>query len=322
MMIATTHLRHQFLSDISKLANTMKRSFKLISFLFLLSGTTASYAQVSQAIRQLHDPSAKNVLVAAHRGDWRNAPENSLEAYKLAIAMGVDIIEIDLNKTSDGVIVIMHDGTIDRTTNGKGKPSDYTFEEIRKFHLRNGLGRVTRNTIPTLEEVMTLAKGKVLVNLDKSYKYYNEAYAILQKTGTLDQAIFKTENTYQEVKDKYPEILNSLTFMAVVDLDKPGAKKIIDDYQKAIKPVAFELIFGKDTSAVLTKNSFIKEHGAKIWYNSLWASLNGGHEDDLAVEDGNTKDSWDWLISHGATILQTDRPEAMLKYLRKRGLHK
>jgi len=50
--------------------------------------------------------------------------------------------------------------------------------------------------------------------------------------------------------------------------------------------------------------------------------LNAGHEDDLAVEDGNTKDSWDWLISHGATLLQTDRPAALLTYLRKRKLHK
>jgi glycerophosphoryl diester phosphodiesterase len=58
--------------------------------------------------------------------------------------MGVDIVELDLKKTKDGVVVIMHDGTIDRTTNGKGKPADCTFEKIRKFGLKNGIGRVTR----------------------------------------------------------------------------------------------------------------------------------------------------------------------------------
>lgn len=300
----------------------MTNLFKLTAIILLPLCALKSFGQISEKIRQLHDPLTKNILVAAHRGDWRNAPENSLEGYRLAIEMGVDIIEIDLNKTSDGVIVIMHDGTIDRTTDGKGKPSDYTFAELRKFHLKNGLGRVSRQTIPTLEEVMTLAKGKVLVNLDKSYKYYAEAYEILQKTGTLNQAIFKTDNTYQEVKDKYPAIIGNITFMAVVDLDKPSAKQVIDDYQKAIKPVAFELNFQKDTASILTKNAFIPARGAKIWYNSLWASLNGGHEDDLAFDDDNTKDSWDWLINHGATILQTDRPAAMLKYLQKRGLHK
>jgi len=300
----------------------MKTLVKITAVLLLPLCALQSSGQVSDKIKQLHDPNSKAVLVAAHRGDWRNAPENSLLAYQSAIDMGVDIIEIDLAKTKDGVIVIMHDQTIDRTTNGKGKPADYTYEELKMFHLKNGLGRVTRNTIPTLEEVMLLAKGKVLVNLDKSYKYYNEAFAILKRTGTLEQALFKTEVAYPEIKAQYPALLDSITFMAVVNIDQPAAKKVIQEYQKHLKPVAFELNFRADTSALLNKNSFITKNGSKIWYNSLWASLNAGHEDDLAVEDGNTKDSWDWLISHGATLIQTDRPAALLTYLRKRKLHK
>lgn len=300
----------------------MKTPFKMMTIALLLcSGMNAS-AQVAKLIAQLHNPADKNVLVAAHRGDWRNAPENSLKAYQLAIEMGVDIIEIDLAKTSDGVVVIMHDQTIDRTTNGKGKPSDYTFAELRKFHLKNGLGRLTAHTIPTLEEVMQLAKGKVLVNLDKSYACYNEAYQVLKATGTLDQAIFKTDKVYAEVQADYPALLKAITFMAVVDLNKPAAKKIISDYQQAIKPVAFELIFAKDTAALLNDKAFFLKGGSKMWINSLWSSLNGGHEDDLAFDEGNTKDSWDWLIAHGATILQTDRPAMLLDYLRKRHLHK
>src|SRR6202000_454830 len=146
----------------------------------------------------------------------------------------VDVVEIDLNETSDGVVVVMHDGTIDRTTDGKGKPSDYTLAELKKFHLRNGLGRPTRNTIPTLEEVMLVAKGKVLVNLDKSYPYYNEAYQVLKKTGTLNQAIFKTDEPYQNVRNKYGKLLDSITFMPVVYLDKPDAKQVIETYQQNI----------------------------------------------------------------------------------------
>jgi glycerophosphoryl diester phosphodiesterase len=300
----------------------MKHIFKLIALCLPLLCATNSYAQVDRLIKQLHNPTDKNVLVAAHRGDWRNAPENSLQGYKLAIEMGVDIIEVDLNKTSDGVLVIMHDETIDRTTNGKGKPSDYTLEQLKKFHLRNGLGVVTDHTIPTLEEVMLLAKGKVLVNLDKSYPYYNEAYQILKKTGTLQQAIFKTDAPYQDVRAKYPNILDSITFMPVVYLDKPTARPIIAEYQKAIKPVAFELIFQKDTSAILSNDVFIPQHGAKIWINALWPSLNAGHDDDLAVEKGDLKNSWDWLINHNARIIQTDRPKELLAYLKKLSLHR
>lgn len=299
----------------------MKSTVKIIAILLFQFYGMTTYAQVNKMIAQLHQASDKKVMVITHRGDWRNAPENSLRAYQLSIALGVDMIEVDLAKTSDGVVVIMHDQTIDRTTDGKGKPSDYTLAELKKFHLRNGLGRPTTHTIPTLEEVMLLAKGKVLVNLDKSYPYYNEAFAVLQKTGTLDQALFKTDVTYPEIKQKYPAILNRLTFMAVVDLDKPNAKQVIEEYQQNIKPVAFELNFAQDTSSLLTNNKFINANGAKIWYNSLWSSLNGGHEDDLAFDEGNTKDSWDWLISHGATMLQTDRPAELLDYLRKKHLH-
>jgi glycerophosphoryl diester phosphodiesterase len=268
--------------------------------------------------------SAQNkIQVTAHRGDWRNAPENSLRAFQYAAQMGVEIVELDLKKTKDGVVVIMHDGTIDRTTNGKGKPADYTFDEIRKFGLRNGIGRVTKNQIPTLKEVMLALKGTgVKVNLDKSYDYYHEALAVLKETGTVQQAIFKSEVPYADLKARYPDLIDSIIYMPVVNLDKPEAKQIIIDYLNNMKPYAFELNFTKDTSAVLRDNKFITQTGSKVWINSLWASLNAGHDDDTAVEDDNKKDSWDWIIAHGATIIQTDRPQLMLEYLRKKHLHK
>ncbi|WP_342645358.1 glycerophosphodiester phosphodiesterase family protein [Mucilaginibacter sp. CSA2-8R] len=274
-----------------------------------------------QAFTLIADAQNK-IMVAAHRGDWRNAPENSLWAFKNAAAMGVDIVELDLAKTKDGVIVIMHDQTIDRTTNGKGLPGDYTYNEILKFGLRNGLGRVTGNHIPTLKEVMLALKGeKIMVNLDKSYPYYHEAFAVLKETGTLKQAIFKAEVTYAQLKEKYPTLIDSIIYMPVVNLDKPDAKKTITDYLKNMKPYAFECNFKQDTSAILKDNKFITSTGAKLWYNSLWASLNAGHEDDLAIEQGNTKDSWEWLIEHGAAILQTDRPKQMLQYLKEKKEH-
>lgn len=297
------------------------KNIATVILLMLFIQTVSAQNKVDVLIHQLHNPKDKQVMVVAHRGDWRNAPENSLQAYKQAIEMGVDVIEIDLNITKDGVVVIMHDDNIDRTTDGKGKPSDYTLEELKKFHLKEGHGVITKHTIPTLEEVMVLAKGKVLVNLDKSYPYYTEAYAVLKKTGTLPQAIFKTNEPYQNVRAKYGAILDSITFMPLVAINAPSARKIIDEYQKEIKPVAFEIDFPIDTSAILRDNSFMKARGAKIWMNSLWPSLNGGHDDTIAWEDGNTKDSWEWLIAHGATMIQTDRPQMLLNYLRKRSLH-
>lgn len=267
--------------------------------------------------------SAQNkILVVAHRGDWRNAPENSVKAFEYAAAMGVDMVELDLKKSKDGEIVIMHDATINRTTNGTGRPADYTLQELKNFHLKNGLGRETNNKIPTLKEVMLALKSSgVKVNLDKSYPFYNEAFAILQETGTLPMAIFKAEVPFDSLQHKYPELIQKITYMPVVNLDKPDAKKVITDYLAGMKPYGFELIFTKDTSAILHQNKFITKTGSKIWINSLWASLNGGHDDDLAVEENNKKDSWDWILNCGATIIQTDRPKLLIEYLQKKQLH-
>ncbi len=270
--------------------------------------------------RDLPDPDNK-IQVVAHRGDWRYAPENSLRAFVYAAELGVDMVELDLKKTKDGEIVIMHDEMIDRTSNGKGRPSDYTLTELKTFRLKNGLGRVTLNPIPTLKEVMIALKGKVMVNLDKSYPYYPEAFAILKETGTLEQALFKSEVPYGELKAKYGSLIDSIQYMPVVDLDKAGARSFMEDYLLHMHPYAAELIYRVDSSSVLTDNAFIRRQGTRVWMNSLWASLNGGHDDDRAVEDGDTAGSWDWLIAHGATIIQTDRPAQLLTYLRKKGLH-
>ena len=73
-------------------------------------------------IANLQKPASNSVLVVSHRADWRNAPENSLQAIQNCIDMGVDVIEIDLKKTKDGHLILMHDKKIDRTTTGKGYP--------------------------------------------------------------------------------------------------------------------------------------------------------------------------------------------------------
>jgi len=112
-----------------------------------------------------------DVMVIAHRGDWRYAPENSLLAINKAIEIGVDIVEIDVRLTKDSIPVLMHDSAIDRTTTGKGKINEWILDSLQTLFLKNGLGHPTKYKIPTLKEAMETAKGKVLINLDKCYKY-------------------------------------------------------------------------------------------------------------------------------------------------------
>ncbi|MXV16755.1 glycerophosphodiester phosphodiesterase family protein [Hufsiella ginkgonis] len=304
--------------------------FNALIFSILLAGSAPPVARaqnkpeppVNRIIRLLEDPKSDQVLVAAHRGDWHNFPENSLEGILSAVKMGVDIVEIDLQMTSDGHLVLMHDKTVDRVTTAKGPVSSFTLDSLRKLGLKNGLGRVTRFRIPTLEEVMTAVKGKVLVNLDKGYDFIGASQRVLQKTGTLNQAIAKSENQLNKVlADNSIATLRQLHYMPIVNLEKPDAARVIGDFQQEFKPVGFELNFASDTSAMLNKFRLIRGRGSRVWVNSLWTSLNGGHEDDRAVS-GDLAGSYDWIIARGATIIQTDRPEFLLAYLRKRGLHK
>ncbi len=297
----------------------MKKTIFLIAALASCIALQAQ-KQAKSLIEELNNPKSKKVLVVSHRGDWRNAPENSLQAFRNCIGMNVDMIEIDLKKTKDGHLVLMHDNTINRTTNGKGKPSDYTLEELRKLRLRNGIQVVTAHQIPTLEEVLNLTKGKILINIDKGYDFFKDVYALLVKTGTVDQVVIKSGFPYEKVKAENGDVLDKVIYMPIVSLDKPGAEEFIDGY-KAMKPVAIECCFREVTPEVLRLLKKVRDNGSKIWVNSMWPSLDAGHDDDRAVELGLKDETWGWLLEQGASLIQTDRPQELIKYLKKRKRH-
>ncbi len=276
---------------------------------------------VDHLIQKLKNSTAKDIFIISHRGDWRHYPENSLQAIQSCIEMGLDMVEIDIQQTKDGHLVLMHDATIDRTTNGKGKVSDYTLVELKQFRLLSGMRRPTNQQIPTLEEAMLLVKGKIMVNLDKCYNYALPAYKILQQTGTVQQAVFKGEHPIEKVQQDLGSILDSIFFMPVVNLEKADAEKTVADYLKnPEKIVAFEFIFAKEQSLILNQLQVIKTKGVRVWVNTLWDNLCAGHTDDRAIED--LPGSYDWIIQKGFNMIQTDRPAYLLKYLQSKDLHK
>lgn len=102
----------------------------------------------------LLDPNAR--LVIAHRGNGAGAPENTLEALQQAVALGADAIEFDVRVTRDGVAVLLHDATLDRTTSGRGRLADVDFAEVRTLDASMGSAPWTgpKPSVPTLEEVL------------------------------------------------------------------------------------------------------------------------------------------------------------------------
>ena len=99
---------------------------------------------------------AEHPLIWGHRGASGYAPENTLPAFQLAADMGADGVELDIQETKDGVIVVCHDETVDRTSNGAGWLKDYTFEELRKLDFSYGNAAYEGTKIPTMEEVFEL----------------------------------------------------------------------------------------------------------------------------------------------------------------------
>jgi len=115
-------------------------------------------------------------LVVAHRGAGADAPENTMTAYKLAVAMGADAIEVDVHLTADGQLALIHDDTLDRTTNKTGHIAAFTMDEIRaanagyRFKTDDGKFpfRRKRLRVPTLPEVLEWLPEPVLRGLNDS----------------------------------------------------------------------------------------------------------------------------------------------------------
>ncbi|MBQ6049876.1 MAG: glycerophosphodiester phosphodiesterase family protein [Bacteroidaceae bacterium] len=267
-----------------------------------------------------HNP--KYVTVVAHRGDWRNHPENSLPAFQSCIEMGVDMIEIDLQRTKDGELILMHDRTVDRCTNGKGKISEMTYDEIQRLRLRpQHSASITRNHIPTLEEVLNLCKGKILINIDKGYDYFQQVYELMEKTGTTNQVIIKSGHSLEKIRKENGTVLSKVIYMPIVNLNSEDAEARIDEFI-TIHPVAVECCIDKYNQNVERLLQKLRDAGIKIWINSIWASLCDGHDDDRAVELGEPNESWGWILDRGATLIQSDRPRELLQYLKKNKRHK
>ena len=261
-----------------------------------------------------------SVIVVAHRADWRNFPENSLEAIQSSIEMGVDMLELDVQRTKDGVLILMHDQKLDRTTTGQGNIAETTWEEISKLNLKDHKGEVTSYKVPKLEDALLLCKDRIMINLDKADRYFDEVFALLDKTGTGDLIVMKSGQPADQVREKFGKYLNRVIYMPIVTINDEASEQTINAFMEDMKPVAFELCYSNAQSPVPAKLKTSLKGRTLLWYNTLWDWLCAGHHDDLAVED--LDGTYGFMIdSLGARILQTDRPQLMLEYLRSRNLH-
>lgn len=248
-------------------------------------------------------------LVSAHRGgDTDGYPENAIETFQFWAEQFPLIIETDVRLSKDSVLVLMHDETLDRTSNGRGRIGKFTLDELKELRLKDSNGELTEYQIPTLEEALTWGKGNVLFTLDvKQDVPYTLLSQIIQKTNAQASVIVITYNANQAraVNRINPDLMISASVKSQKDLVKLAEVGIPDN-----RLVAFVGTSQPKDEIV----ELLHAHGIKTILGTI------GNLDKQAKSKGYQV--YAEYIENGADILSTDRPEEAQKaldfYVKKR----
>lgn len=158
------------------------------------------------------------VLAIAHRGFSGTAPENTLAAFKRAMDVGSNMIELDVHLSRDGHVVVIHDDTLKRTTGGMGKVVDFSLQELKQLDAGKWFGsRFSGEKIPTLKEVLELTRGKIPIHIELKegdlgrYTVTDLADRSLEeveKAGALDQVLFGSFSlsAIDRIREKHPRL--------------------------------------------------------------------------------------------------------------------
>lgn len=265
----------------------------------------------------------KRVLIASHRGHFGgNIVENTLPAFEAAIRSGADIVETDIHRTRDNVMVLFHDPTPQRLLNMPGRVEDYTLAELRARPLLNVIGEPSDNVVNTLDELLHALKGRCMINLDQCWHFIDQVYDAVESMGMQDQALIKGRVPYDDVL-RWLESRNwAPNFIPIITCDEE-----ISAFEKLPAQVRIpqvEVFFRQDDARVISEDfvESIQRRGIRLWVNSLTLGKNidmsAGHDDNLSVT-GSPDDGWGWLVRHGAGVIQTDWPAELRRYLESIG---
>ena len=212
-------------------------------------------------MKRFKNPKDNYVQICAHRGVSEIVPENSVAGIKKCIELGFDIIEIDLAKTKDGRIVLMHDKTLERTTTGKGNVSDFTLAEIKKLYLKDINGKVTTERMPTLEEALDVAKGNIFVQMDKWNGLTEIVLPIIKEKQCLQQSIFRSTLPYENIKATFKEYLDKIVYIPVIPAGRQEAQNILNGYlQNMPEMPVICIVFPDENNPMLSQVAELKRN--------------------------------------------------------------
>ncbi len=238
-------------------------------------------------------------VVIAHRGDHTQAPENTLEALHNTIADGADYMEVDLRTTKDGHIVIMHDSTVDRMTDGKGKIAEMTLEEFRALHIVDSrFPNRPPEPPPTFEEILQAARGKLYFYLDCKEVDPKQVWGLLKKHKMERAALVYT---YGDDWKRWREECPRLPIM----VSPPNGEKTPEALEAWWKTQPVELLDGG-------ANGYTRAmvEAAKRWGVETWPDIQN---------PGESPEQWGKALELGFQGLQSDHPAQLIAYLKSIG---
>ncbi len=272
----------------------MNKNF-IIIFILISGNILLAQNEVAELDRPFPKPKNGNTYVIAHRGVHNGIPENTIAAYKKAIDLRCDFIEIDLRRTKDGRFVSIHNSTVDKYVDGiSGKVSDFTLAELKQMNIGKRVDSIWENErIPTFEEILELCKNQIGIYLDLKEPFVTELIDIIKNYEMEKSIVWYISASYmdaiKEVKD------NCIKCLPMPD---PGPKENIAQVAKEVHPY----IIATDMNELSEEYMEIaKEINVKVFVD----------------EDEGNEAEWNRIINWGTDGIQTDDPEALIKYLNK-----
>lgn len=293
----------------------------------LLTATAPAIAAIAPIQARLAAPDG-GIFVVAHRGCHNpapahgfpgHAPENSLLGLERCVALGVDMLETDIRRAGDGTLVMFHDATVDRTTDGTGKVAELTWPQLSRLRLRDDEGGadapLTDQHPLTLQQMLAAAKGRIMLNLDVKAPIYAEVVDAVRRAGMERQVVVKTEVgvASQDLASMPP--FDLINFTPVL-LNPPGTDDLVQTVRTQtdgkVRPVAIELPRMR-LAQLPAVTALARQRQVRLLVNTLWEGFVadvGGDAD--AVRDPEAV--WGRLYRAGIGAFQTDEPEALLRY--------
>jgi glycerophosphoryl diester phosphodiesterase len=263
----------------------------------------------------------RDCAIIAHRGIWRDAPENSLPAIERAIEKGYDIVEIDVRRSRDGAFYLLHDDTLARTTGVDAAVEDLTSAELAALTLRNRNGGIqnafTGSRLASLEQVFELTRGRIFIHLDvKDRDLIPDVIAFTQSMGMIDEVDVWSElrNDGDLAWINASIMSQKIAFIAKTRLNVPDAA-LQTELVLALKPLICEIYFDRIEEVAALKARFAAA-GITLWVNTLDDVSCAGLTDTAALQDPDAV--WGRLLDAGVSAIQTDEAAALKAYLATR----